>query len=109
MITKKQFVIGLSNYIDDEIIPKLPTSGKWAMSTFSIIVLKRSEGLIESLGNVEMIKQLKLIENENVDTDILCDALSESAKKYGDLSITIPMVGLLTFNYDDICKLKQYF
>lgn len=41
------------------------------MSTFSIIVLKRSEGLIESLGNVEMIKQLKLIENENVDTDIL--------------------------------------
>lgn len=109
MVTKKQFIAGIGNYIDDEIIPKLPTSGKWAMSTLSIIALKRSEGLIDSLKNVEMIKQLQLIMDDNIDIDVLCDALCESAKKYGDLSITIPMVGLLTFSGDDIYKLKQYF
>lgn len=108
MITKQQLMGGIADYIDDEIIPNLPTNGKWAMSVLSIIAMKRSESIVDELIKSSILQTIGVVSDEKIDSELVLIAMKETADKYGKMIISVPMVGQLSFDGEDIDKLQQY-
>lgn len=109
MVTKEQFMTGLMNYAESEIIPILPTAGKWGIGTAMVLMANKSQSIINSLITNDMIKFLDVVNNEGlIDIDRLSYALKQSAERYGPLQVNIPIVGSLKFNSEDIDRMKLY-
>lgn len=109
MITKEQFMNGLIDYADHEVMPILPTSGKWGLGTMIVLAKKKANTVLDELITNPMIGALGLVDdNDHIDDKILIEALSESATKYGKMDVTIPVIGTLTFSVEDIEKLRKY-
>lgn len=109
MVTKEQFMNGLLMYADKEIIPHLPTVGKWGIGAAIILATSKGEELLDNLENNSVVQALSIVdENGKIDVDILANALKESADKYGKMQMTIPVIGTLAFTSDDIEKMRYY-
>lgn len=109
MITKEQFVNGLITYLDREVIPQLPTSGKWYVGTVAFLATTKTDIIFSQLQNTPMVKMLGIIDQEGlIDVDALATALKQSAEKYGKLQIIFPILGTMTFSSTDVDKLRTY-
>lgn len=105
----EQVVRGLISYADNEIIIKLPTSGKWLLGTVMGVATNKTANIIEDLKRNPVISMLGLVDSENnIDIDALISALKSSADKYGKLTVDVPMLGTMTFNTNDIERLRTY-
>lgn len=109
MVPKEQFLNGLVRYCDVDVIPQLPTSGKWIVGAMVIGATKKAENIITQLSSNPIVKSIGIIdENGLIDIDLLADSLRQSADKYGKLSVSLPVVGTMTFSASDIDRAKQY-
>lgn len=108
MVDKEQFIQGILTFIDEEIIPQLPASGKWGLGTFLVLATSKYEQIFDSLVNNDFVKMLEITDGDNVDIKRLSEALKKSASKYGKLTITLPVIGSLIFSADDVDKLEHY-
>lgn len=107
--TPKEVINGLANYMDAEVMNKLPSSGKWIMGTVITLASSKAENAIDILSDNPIVQMLDLIDEDgNIDTDSLINAMKTSADKYGNMSVAVPMIGEMTFSSKDIDKLKQY-
>lgn len=108
MVSKERFINGLLTYIDEEVIPSLPQSGRWGLGTLIVLMASRANGLYDSLVTNDFIKSLGIVgDGGTIDENRLADAISQSATKYGKLTLNVPMLGVLTFSADDVEKAKQ--
>ena len=108
MVAKEQILNGLITYLDTYVMPELPTSGKWALGAGVVILSGNYKTVFKNISSEPMIKALNVIDSkDNVDIDTLASALKQSAEKYGKMSVSIPIVGILTFSSDDITKLYE--
>lgn len=109
MTSKEQLKNGILTYVDREVIPHLPTAGKWGMGTVIILATSNYEQIYESLLENTIIKSLGVFdESGSVDTDRLAIALKKSAEKYGKLVISVPVIGTMSFSAQDVDKLYAY-
>lgn len=109
MVTKEQFINGLVRFFDSDVIPQLPTAGKWMVGAMVIGASKKAENIIASLSVNPVVKAMGMIdENGMIDIDLLADSLRQSADKYGKLSVSFPVVGTMTFSSNDIERAKLY-
>lgn len=108
MVSKTQFINGVIDYIDNEMMPHLPTSGKWSMGAMVILAKNRSENMLDSLVANPLFETLGVVKDEKIDIDLLTDALKESASKYGKLTLNIPTVGVLSFTSSDVDSIKSF-
>lgn len=108
MVSKTQFINGVIDYIDNEMMPHLPTSGKWSMGAMVILAKNRSENMLDSLVANPLFETLGVVKDEKIDIDLLTDALKESASKYGKLTLNIPTVGVLSFTSSDVESIKSF-
>lgn len=109
MVTKEQFIIGILTYADQEIMPHLPTIGKWGMGTMMVLAESRTESIIDSLVNNPLAKSLGVVNDDGlIDCDELAKALCSSAHKYGKVQMVIPVIGTLTFSEEDVLVVKRY-
>lgn len=109
MITREELKNGILNYADNEVLTSLPTAGKWGIGTLLIIFSSKFDNVFNEAWSNPIIKAMGIFDdNGNIDEVILLNALEESAKKYGNLSIAIPVVGVLTFSSNDVIKLRSY-
>lgn len=109
MVNKEELVNGILRYIDDEVIPHLPTGGKWVLGSLVFLITERSNVLLEQLLSNELIKTLNIVDsNSMIDADRLIQALKKSANKYGKLVVTIPIVGTMSFTESDVDTLRLY-
>lgn len=107
--TAEQVMNGLVNYADNEVMSKLPTSGKWIAGTMMGIATTKTGHLIDSLRDNTIVNMLGIIdENGLIDVDTLIEAMKLSADKYGKIMIDIPLVGKLGFTSDDVIKLRTF-
>lgn len=105
----EQVINGIINYADNEVMHKLPTTGKWIMGTVIGIASNKASKVIDNLKSNPIIVALDIIdENGNIDADTLLQAMKESANHYGNVTLEVPMVGKLTFSSSDIDMLKSY-
>lgn len=108
LYTKEQVMNGLMAYIDNEVINKLPTSGKIIVGASVALAIKNSQSeLNNALGTYG--KQLGVVNgNEQIDIDKLADAVRDSMNRYGEFQIDLPFVGSLTFKGEDVDALRRY-
>lgn len=109
MVTKEQFMNGLLTYIDNEIIPKLSTAGKWGVGAFVVLASSNGINIINSMLQNDVAKALCITNDDGfIDIDLLSKALTTSSKQYGNLQICIPVLGTMTFGEADIESAKRY-
>lgn len=109
MANKDEVVNGILKYIDDEVIPVLPTSGKWGLGTMVLLASEKSDEIFKTLTDNSIVKSLGVIDSQgDIDIDRLSIALKKSASKYGKLVLMVPIVGTLTFSEKDVDILYQY-
>lgn len=109
MITREQLLNSLLNYIDNEIISKLPTSGKWYLGSMMFLLSNKYNKLVDDLASNSVVKSLNIVDDKGlIDSDALLKAMKQAANKYGKLTINIPIIGTLYFSSEDIDTLRQY-
>lgn len=108
LYTKEQVMNGIISYIDNEIMPHMPTLNKIVIGTGMVLAIKNSETILNNAINTYG-KILGVVNGEGlIDVDTLADALRENAKKYGSVQINLPMASTITFKSDDIDILRRY-
>lgn len=109
MVSKEQFVKGVIRYADNEIIPHLPTMGKWGVGTIIVLAKNQSEQILDQLIVNPLVLSLGVTNNDGmIDVNLLASAMRQSAEKYGKMQIDVPMIGTLTFSASDVDKIKNY-
>lgn len=109
MVNKEQLIKGILTYADKEIIPQLPTAGKWGLGTIILLSQNKVSDIISSMVTNQYIQSIGIIDCDGlIDVDILSNALIQTANRYGRCEITIPFIGSLTFSSKDIEMLKDY-
>lgn len=105
LYTKEQFINGMVAYIDNEVIAKLPTSGKIIAGAAVALAMKGT-----LLNNASDIGQKLGVVNGDgmVDVDSLAECLRSSMQKYGVVQLNYPLIGQLTFTVEDIDLARRY-
>lgn len=107
--TADQVMRGIVDYVDAEIMGKLPTSGKWIMGTAIGVATSKAASVAEMLKDNAIAKMLDVVDEDgNIEVDELMTALKSSAEKYGNLSVDVPLMGRMTFSSADVDRLKSY-
>lgn len=111
MVSINQVEVGLANWLDAELIPKLPTTGQYdplkkvAIATGAMYAVKRGRKL---LGRYEpMLSTIGLIEDGNIDLEGVRDELKRQMPVEG-VPVSVPMVGELRFYRDDVDHMYNY-
>lgn len=106
MVTMAQFEHGLTRFIDNEMVPKIPSDGNnGAVKRLGFIVgltymvHKQVPAMLSSIGAAD--------ENGNVDFDGLASLVRKNIPSDG-LKVQIPAFGELLFFPGDIDKIKSY-
>lgn len=109
MVTKEQFVNGILVYLDKEVMPALPTIGKWGIGAGIILAKNQADTIVSNLTQNSIVKTLGVVtESGEINIERLAAALKQSAQQYGNVQLNVPVIGILTFTPDDIDKVKHY-
>lgn len=107
MYTKEQVINGITGYVDGEVIPKLPTAGKWIMGTAVAMALKSGSDIINK--NADTLRMIGAMNSDGmIDVDKVAPVLKEQAARYGVIQIDLPVIGAMTFSDHDIDLLRGY-
>lgn len=107
--TVERVMQGLSNYLDAEVMDKLPSSGRFVMGTVVGMANHKAHEVAEQLRENPVVSMLGIINEDNyIDADALLEAMKSSANRYGSITLEIPLVGRLSFTENDIEHLKNY-
>lgn len=105
----EQIMQGIMNYIDSEVIVKLPTAGKWVVGTAIGIATTKAVNIVESIQSNAVIKAMDVVdENGLIDVDTVISSLKTSADRYGKITVELPMIGKLAFSSSDVEVLRNY-
>lgn len=108
MATLNQIKLGVANYIEAEILPKIGGWQKWVIGAAVSMALNRSDALYEQLRANPVIQTLGVIDNDGyIDIDTLYGEVKKQAQK-NSISFEVPMVGKLTLNETDVDKIYNY-
>ena len=109
MVNKEQVYNGIIRYVDNEILPNLPTYGKWLFGGYIVLIADKFDRIYTQLIQSPMISPLEVSTPDGMlDVGKLADALRISADKYGKISLTFPGLQPMYFTKDDITMLEQY-
>ena len=99
---KEQILIGVTNYIDEEIAKKAVGANKFFVYFAMPIMNKKINKYIDDFSKNEMTKDMFDI-NGNVDIDIIYNMAKDAVRKSGQFTL----YGII-FNETDIDKLHTY-
>lgn len=107
MVTIEQTLRGASRFADNEVIPHLPGGKGLGASIALALILDGSREKILALRENPAVGFMKLIdESGNIDIDRLYSA-ARPKFEHG-LNISIPLIGDLKFDQNDVDKLYRY-
>lgn len=110
MVTINKIEKGVAEYLDNELMPKLPSSGieKVIVGTAMSLGIRKYGAIIEGYKDNKMVQTLGIMNNEGlVDIDILAEEFKKNMPSEG-LKVEVPMLGELKFNKEDVDKLYRY-
>lgn len=102
-------VDGLYRYIDHEIMTNMNDLQEIVARIAIGRVAENQEKIKQSLMSNGVIRSFGIMDSEGfVDVDSLARDLKREIDRKGKVSVSIPMIGRLTFNGQDIDTIKQY-
>ena len=108
MYNLDQVMMGLTKFIDNEILTKINGWQKWVIGTGLGIVTTKMENVFNSLKNNELVKMLELIDdNDHINVDAIYNELMKQAQRE-PITIDLPMLGALTLKEQDVMSLYNY-
>lgn len=96
----------IAKFVDEEILTNINGWQKWVLGSGVGIALSDGEELFNNLKNNELIKMLKIIDQDKINVDKIYKELKKQAKK-SPVSFNIPMLGTLTLKEEDVDKLYK--
>lgn len=111
MVTVQQLESGIADYLDEQLMPKLPSNSvyKVLIGAGTSIAIQRMGKMVDELKNNPIISALDLIDSDgNIDVDIIIaelkkqipnDGIRFQANKFGKLDMVIKK--------DDMEELKR--
>ena len=104
LYTKEQVMHGIAAYIDNEVISKMPTAAKWIIGTGAALVVRNAENI-----DTSTMQMLGVVNNDGLwDVDMLAEVMKQNAERFGNIQLSIPIVGQMTFTSKDIDLLRRY-
>lgn len=104
-----QVVKGISNYADNEVMGKLPTSGKWILGTVITLAINNAYNIVDSLQHNPIMQMIGAIDEDGlINVDEIINAMREAADRYGNVVVNVPMLGSMTFSSADVERLRSY-
>ena len=108
MVHYSKVLSGLAAYIDRELISQMGGSVKgWIAGAAAALMLERGKQAALEAMRAPMLKEMGLVDGEDVDVDAIYSALLEQARK-GSATATLPLIGPVTFKESDVEALYRY-
>jgi hypothetical protein len=108
MYTYEKVMLGITKYIDLEILNKIDGWKKWVVGSGISLALANSNNIFDQIKNNNLIKMLDIIDNNNgINVDKIYTEIKKQAEK-SPMNISIPLIGNITFNSSDVDKLYEY-
>lgn len=115
MVSVAQIELGISKYIDAEIVPTFPVGGQYdsikkaAFKTMAAYAVKNGRSALQSVLKHPFLTAIGAIDSEGmVDIDGIAEELKKNIPAAG-LQMEIPLMGIiLTFHESDIDALRKY-
>ena len=103
---------GLAGFLDGEFLPKYKrthsAASSYGVAVVAALAIDNLGNSLEQLTNNPLISYLGIVdENRDLDVDKILTFMREKMPNEG-LKMTIPMIGTITFNRDDIDSLETY-
>lgn len=111
MVTIKAVQEGLSDYLDDQLIPKLPNNSmyKILVGTVSAIGVKRFGKIVSELSSNPIVSALEIVKGDCIDIDTLFEELKNQMPEEG-VRLQADVLGKMnmSFTKSDIDELRHY-
>lgn len=105
MYSYEKVLNGLTKYIDDEIVNKLPGWKKWVVGSGIGIMLSNADNVFNQIKSNEFVKMLNLVDEQGrINVEEIYKELKKQAQN-SSASIELPMVGAFVLNEQDVDKL----
>ena len=105
MYSYERVLNGLTKYIDDEIVNKLPGWKKWVVGSGLGMMLSNADEIFRQIKDNEFVKMLNLVDEQGrINVEEIYKELKKQAQK-SSASIELPMVGAFVLNDQDVDKL----
>lgn len=108
MLHYTRVIQGIAAYVDNELLPALSGSWKaWLLGGMAGIVAAQGEALFRQYKDMPLLASLRLVEGENVNIDLIHAEMRKQAQK-GTATVSLPIIGPVTFGPSDVEKLFHY-
>lgn len=108
MYNYSQVYTGLEEYINHEILEKIPGWKKWIVGTALEMAIANGNNIFNELKGNEVIKMLNIIDDkEHINVEGLYHSLKKQAE-HEDITFDMPVIGTLTLTHEDVDKLYHY-
>ena len=107
MVTIDQAMRGAAKFADNEIIPHLPTGKGIGAGIALALIMDGGRSRILALRDHPAVKLMQIMDEQgNIDLDRLYNAARP--KFENKLSVSVPFIGELKFDQNDVDKLYKY-
>lgn len=108
MVHYSRVLQGIASYIDNEMLPALNGSWKsWLLGSMAGIVIANGEQMFRQYKDNPLLASLRLVDGENINVELIVAELRKQAQK-GTATISLPIIGPVTFGSSDVEKLYHY-
>lgn len=114
MVSMNQIEVGISRWLDKELMPKLPTGGQYdgikkaATVALALYAIKRGRAALDSLAHNSFLGTIGAVDREgNVDLEGFVEEMKKQIPENG-LKVSVPMVGDMTFYRTDLDDVMRY-
>ena len=109
MVTIDQAMRGVAQYADNEIIPHLPTGKGIGAGIALALILDGGKSRILALKDHPAVQMMGIMDAEgNIDLDRLYNAARTRVDGKKKIPLTIPVIGELRFDVNDVDRLYKY-
>lgn len=107
MVTLQQFTDGLKGYMQNSVLPHLPTDKQFLAGVALGVATSRADRIAQTLKDNQLVKMLGLVDGDMLDDEALVVAMREQMNRQGSWQLDVPLLGRLTFTAQDVDALQR--
>lgn len=108
MVSISQIKTGISNYVDNEALPKMQGFNKVVFATGVSLILNKLESILDKYRSNELLKAIEVFDAEgNIDIDLVANEFVKHVPNSG-LTFDIPIIGQIIIYPQDVNSIHHY-